>query len=64
MINDKGQTVQGSGLWKVSMWGSGNVNGSGDRIGYEEQVIIISWKHKTVTILRIERNWLTMSILF
>ena len=44
MINDKGQTVQGSGLWKVSMWGSGNVNGSGDRISYEEQVIIISWK--------------------
>ena len=55
-INDKGQSVQGSGLWKVSMWGSGNINGSGDRISYEEQVIVLRNIHMTYRILQIERN--------
>ena len=42
-VNKKGQTVEGLGLWRVSMWVSGNDNNSGDRIGYEEQVIIGSF---------------------
>ncbi len=37
-INKKGQGVEGSGLWKMGVWASANDDGSGDRIGYEEQV--------------------------
>ncbi|XP_072042842.1 uncharacterized protein [Amphiura filiformis] len=37
-INERGQGVEGEGLWKVSMWGSAKMDGSGDRIGYVEQV--------------------------
>ena len=30
--------VSGQNLWKVSMWGSGNNDGSGERIGFVSQV--------------------------
>ncbi|XP_072045330.1 uncharacterized protein [Amphiura filiformis] len=38
-INDQGQTVEGTGLWKIGMWASANDDGSGERKGYKEQVL-------------------------
>ncbi|XP_072035341.1 uncharacterized protein [Amphiura filiformis] len=38
-IKDHGQGVAGEDLCKVSMWGSANSDGSGDRVGYVEQVL-------------------------
>ncbi len=37
-INEKGQGVEGQGLWKVGMWASANADGSGERVGHIEQV--------------------------
>ncbi|XP_072044611.1 uncharacterized protein [Amphiura filiformis] len=38
-INNRGQGVEGEGLWKVGMWVSANDDGSGERVGYKEQVL-------------------------
>ncbi|XP_072044608.1 uncharacterized protein [Amphiura filiformis] len=38
-INERGQGVEGTGLWKVGMWVSANDDGSGERVGYKEQVL-------------------------
>ena len=34
-----GFSVSGTKLWKVSMWSSANEDGSGQRIGFVEQVM-------------------------
>ena len=38
-INSAGVGVSGTRLWKLSMWSSANTDGSGQRIGFMEQVI-------------------------
>ena len=38
-INGLGVSVSGTSLWKLSMWCSANANGSGQRIGFVEQVM-------------------------
>ena len=38
-INFAGNEVLGVNLWKLSMWSSANADGSGQRIGFVEQVI-------------------------
>ena len=42
-INRDGIGVSGQNLWKLSMWGSGNEDGSGERIGLVDQVILITF---------------------
>ncbi|XP_072044596.1 uncharacterized protein [Amphiura filiformis] len=38
-INERGQGVEGKGLCKVGIWVSANDDGSGERMGYKEQVL-------------------------
>ena len=38
-INGAGVWVAGTNLWKLSMWSSANADGSGQRIGFEDQVM-------------------------
>ncbi len=37
-VTEKGQSVWGEGLWKVGLWVSANEDGSGERIGYVDEV--------------------------
>ena len=41
-INGAGVGVSGINLWKLSMWSSANADGSGQRIGFVEQVMKLS----------------------
>ena len=41
LVNDKGQSVWGEGLWKVGLWVSANEDGSGERISYVNEVAYV-----------------------
>ncbi len=41
-VNEGGHwLIEGNGLWKVGVWASGNAEGTGNKIGYTEQVMSI-----------------------